>query len=54
LGDGVQMPDHLAGQRVPCAVAVSQEGEETCDPVSGIGPTRSLIDRITILPGRPA
>jgi hypothetical protein len=52
LDDDVRMPDHLVGQRVPCAVALSPEGEEICDPVSGIGPARALIDRITIGPVR--
>jgi hypothetical protein len=48
LQEGENLPDRLSGLGVPCAIGVDAGGNEVCEPVSGVGEVKALIDRITV------
>jgi len=48
LQDGQSLPDRLSGLGVPCAIGIDADGNEACEPVSGVGDVKALIDRITV------
>jgi hypothetical protein len=45
---GGELPPVLADMSVPCATAVDAEGTPVCEPTSGIGAVKALIDTITV------
>lgn len=45
---GSDLPPHLADMSVPCATAVDGLGTPVCEPTSGIGSVKALIDTITV------
>ncbi len=48
LPEGENLPERLSGLGVPCAIGVDAHGNEACEPVSGVGEVKALIDRITV------
>ena len=48
LQEGQSLPDRMSGLGVPCAIGIDAGGNEVCEPVSGVGEVKALIDRIVV------
>ncbi|MHC3455731.1 hypothetical protein [Streptomyces prasinus] len=43
-----ELPGRLHGLGVPCAIGLDRDGDPVCEPASGIGAVKALIDAITL------
>jgi hypothetical protein len=48
LAAGERLPEPLGGLGVPCAVGVDAADRIVCEPASGIGDVKAMVDRISV------